>query len=89
MSSPTAIEEDSETKKRKVAISEVTKATILGHFSMKPKSSLSLPILKEGRYSSLNQEAKDNDNDDKVCARLVLSFLHLIISILSDRDHVE
>ena len=83
------MEEDPENKKRKAITNKVTKATIAGHFSMKPKSPPSPPILKEDRYSNLNQEEKDNNTKDKVCMGLVLSFLRLMIDIPPDRDYVE
>ena len=56
---------------------------------MKPKLSPSLPILKEGRYSSPNKGEKNNDTKDRVCAGLMLLFLHLMIDIPLDRDYVE
>ena len=62
MSTTIVIEENLETKKRKAATSETTKATITGYLPMKPKSPLSPPILKKGRYSNPTQETKDNDN---------------------------
>ena len=89
MLSPIVMEEDLETKKRKATTSEATKATITSHFPVKLKLSPSSPILKEGKYSNPIQEAKDNDNKDKVCAGLVLSFLHLMIDISLDRDYME
>ena len=86
---PIIMEEDLKAKKRKLAPSEAAKATITGHFPIKPKSPPSPPILKEDRYSNLNQEEKDNNTKDKVCMGLVLSFLRLMIDIPPDRDYVE
>ena len=83
------MEDNLENQKRKAIATEITKATIIGHFSATPKSPTSPPILKEGRYPSLNQEGKDKHTKDKVCIELALSFLHLIINVPSDRDYVE
>ena len=89
MPTPNTMEEDLETKKRETGTSEATKAIITSHFSVKSKSPPSLLILKESRYSNLTQEAKDNGNKDKVYIGVVLSFLCLMIDVLSDRDYIE
>ena len=86
MSSPTAIDEDPENKKRKAA-PEGARSTITNHFPVATKPPPSPPILKEGKYSS--KENKVVDTENKVFLGVALSYLYLMIDIPSDKDHAE
>lgn len=88
MSPPIAMDEELENKKRK-ATAEGARSTITTHFPVAPKSPSTPPILKEGRYSSSNEEHKADETKNKVFIGLTLSYLYLMIDIPSDRDHVE
>ena len=86
MSSPIAMDEELENKKRKAA-AEGARSTITTHFPVATKSPPSPPILKEERCSS--KKNKDNETKDKVFLGVALSYLHLMIDIPSDRDYAE
>ena len=86
MSSPIAMDEDPENKKRKAA-TEGARSTIANHFPVATKPPTSPPILKEGRYSSKENKGKDTEN--KVFLEVALSYLYLMIHVPSDRDCVE
>ena len=88
MPSPMTIGEDSDNKKRKLAM-EGARSTITNHFPVTPKTPTSPPILKEGKYSNLREEQKEDDTKDKVFIGSALSYLYVMIDIPSDRDHVE
>ena len=86
MSSPTAMDEDTENKKRKAAPAGA-RSTITNHFPVATKPPPSPPILKEGKYSS--KENKVVDTENKVFLGAALSYLYLMIDIPSDKDHIE
>jgi len=88
MSPPIAMDEELENKKRK-ATAEGARLMITTHFLVAPKSPSTPPILKEGRYSSSNEEHKADETKNKVFIGLTLSYLNLMIDIPSGRDHVE
>ena len=88
MPSPMTIGEDSDNKKRK-SDTEGARSTITNHFPVTPKTPTSPPILKEGKYSKLREEQKEDDAKDKVFIGSALSYLYIMIDIPSDRDHVE
>ena len=86
MSSPIAMDEDPENKKRKAAPAGA-RSTITNHFPVATKPPPSPPILKEGKYSS--KENKGVCTENKVFLGAALSYLYLMIDIPSDKDYVE
>ena len=54
-----------------------------------PKTLTSPPILKEGRCSNQKEDHHQDKTKDVVLLGTTLSYLHVMINILSDRDHVK